>query len=781
MAPARKERTQTIGGREKHKREVENVLTSAERRSRQHSVAMDRAAMRTVSHKREVENVLTSAERRSRQHSVAMDRAAMRTVWVGGLPDVITDRTLRTVMAVAGDVDTLNIRLKNGKAEGKNASWALVVYKREDDARRAPAKVGQLRRWKVELADADRLGSLEAQFTMSLVTASAAEHEGYQQEQQQQQQQEEEEEEEEEEELEQVSGSKPDSHSLVQFHEIHGGVDGDSSQEEGEEEEGTEQQKPEDLNRVLLNHDLIPEKPRLKLRHPHRQGLRGVSVPGPRIVPHSPRVHRAGLILSPYAGIGRGVGPSSGERFSQDVVKVVAALKLDLPRPQTSSACSSVGSGGQPTELADLLSNASTTPRASMGSPRMPSIRRFNSKKELHDKHRKEASQLMMGGIGKSLTARVAKHEHGNHVQATHPISKRGWHGSHRAMSARVPSGKEWNMGLGLHANQDGESVSDASPPQTAGWKLIEPRWGPKALMSSTVGKFGLSSSSLDALSATLSSDSAVDRTFADTAIDIGTRRRHHTPVYYQANTRSQFQSDAKVSCCPRFCSGSTVLTLSHRLTVGLVCLAKVSAAMRQMRRDRQRMVELETYRRAFELIDTDKSGTVEPSEVIGLIKRLGMHTNEGMFWDIFHQMDYDNSAQLDFEEFKGVVEQLSPRGPARAAGFGKQGQDPASANMHRHRHKRVVPEGSRYMNETLDVKQQLADVYTAVAQMRQRAIGEGLLTLPPDSRLRTQVGRNMAANEEAMVEAVRTDVLEGNEKLQEAVLSRFAALFADP
>jgi hypothetical protein len=31
------------------------------------------------------------------------------------------------------------------------------------------------------------------------------------------------------------------------------------------------------------------------------------------------------------------------------------------------------------------------------------------------------------------------------------------------------------------------------------------------------------------------------------------------------------------------------------------------------------------------------------------------------------------------------------------------------------------------------------------------------------------------------MVEAVRTDVLEGNEKLQEAVLSRFAALFADP
>ena len=41
---------------------------------------------------------------------------------------------------------------------------------------------------------------------------------------------------------------------------------------------------------------------------------------------------------------------------------------------------------------------------------------------------------------------------------------------------------------------------------------------------------------------------------------------------------------------------------------------------MRKARMDRQRALEVETYHRAFDAIDTDRSGTVDPTEVLRML-----------------------------------------------------------------------------------------------------------------------------------------------------------------
>ena len=55
----------------------------------------------------------------------AEDRAA-RTVWCGGIPTTMaTEQALRTVLRKAGELESVNVRAK----EGTNRSWALVTFR----------------------------------------------------------------------------------------------------------------------------------------------------------------------------------------------------------------------------------------------------------------------------------------------------------------------------------------------------------------------------------------------------------------------------------------------------------------------------------------------------------------------------------------------------------------------------------------------------------------------------------------------------------------------------
>ena len=104
-------------------------------------------------------------------------------------------------------------------------------------------------------------------------------------------------------------------------------------------------------------------------------------------------------------------------------------------------------------------------------------------------------------------------------------------------------------------------------------------------------------------------------------------------------------------------------------------------------------------------------------------------------------------------------------------------------------------------MRDALEVQRQLADLYTAIAHMRERSLAERITEAPCDPRLRTTIGRKevmaeLHANalEEGIVLPDGEMISEnknrgpkqagrpsssGNETLQLAVLERFAALFA--
>ena len=86
---------------------------------------------------------------------------------------------------------------------------------------------------------------------------------------------------------------------------------------------------------------------------------------------------------------------------------------------------------------------------------------------------------------------------------------------------------------------------------------------------------------------------------------------------------------------------------------------------MRDARLKRQRVVELETYRTAFSILDLDGSGKVEPFEVLTALKRMGKRVDEHRFWEVFRDLDLDNSSSLEFNEFQIVLDTLArKKGP---------------------------------------------------------------------------------------------------------------------
>ena len=61
---------------------------------------------------------------------------------------------------------------------------------------------------------------------------------------------------------------------------------------------------------------------------------------------------------------------------------------------------------------------------------------------------------------------------------------------------------------------------------------------------------------------------------------------------------------------------------------------AKFGSTMRRQRMDRERTRELDVYRRAFKMLDADRSGTVEPGEIMTMLRKMGRAPEGSKFWE---------------------------------------------------------------------------------------------------------------------------------------------------
>jgi len=60
----------------------------------------------------------------------------------------------------------------------------------------------------------------------------------------------------------------------------------------------------------------------------------------------------------------------------------------------------------------------------------------------------------------------------------------------------------------------------------------------------------------------------------------------------------------------------------------------KFGSNMRMQRMERQRKIELEMYERAFKMIDIDGNGTVEPAEILRMLRKMGRDPAGAKFWE---------------------------------------------------------------------------------------------------------------------------------------------------
>lgn len=81
---------------------------------------------------------------------------------------------------------------------------------------------------------------------------------------------------------------------------------------------------------------------------------------------------------------------------------------------------------------------------------------------------------------------------------------------------------------------------------------------------------------------------------------------------------------------------------------------------LRRKRLQRQRAAEVSTYAAAFRIIDADGSGSVDPPEVIMALKKMGKKVDESRFWQIFRELDLNNSSTLEYREFELVMDALA-------------------------------------------------------------------------------------------------------------------------
>jgi len=65
---------------------------------------------------------------------------------------------------------------------------------------------------------------------------------------------------------------------------------------------------------------------------------------------------------------------------------------------------------------------------------------------------------------------------------------------------------------------------------------------------------------------------------------------------------------------------------------------------------------EVEEIREAFNLFDTDGSGTIDPKELMSAMKSLGFETKNQVIYQMIADLDKDGSGSVDFEEFLDLM-----------------------------------------------------------------------------------------------------------------------------
>ena len=68
---------------------------------------------------------------------------------------------------------------------------------------------------------------------------------------------------------------------------------------------------------------------------------------------------------------------------------------------------------------------------------------------------------------------------------------------------------------------------------------------------------------------------------------------------------------------------------------------------------------EIEEIREAFNLFDTDGSGTIDPKELKAAMQSLGFEAKNQTIYQMIGDIDKDGSGEIDFEEVSISVERL--------------------------------------------------------------------------------------------------------------------------
>ena len=80
------------------------------------------------------------------------------------------------------------------------------------------------------------------------------------------------------------------------------------------------------------------------------------------------------------------------------------------------------------------------------------------------------------------------------------------------------------------------------------------------------------------------------------------------------------------------------------------------SSTKQQQRRPGLTDDEVEELRQAFDLFDTDGSGTIDPKELRAAMQSLGFETKNQTIYQMIQDIDKDGDGDVDFDEFLDLM-----------------------------------------------------------------------------------------------------------------------------
>merc|ERR1711936_560473 len=72
-------------------------------------------------------------------------------------------------------------------------------------------------------------------------------------------------------------------------------------------------------------------------------------------------------------------------------------------------------------------------------------------------------------------------------------------------------------------------------------------------------------------------------------------------------------------------------------------------------KRDMDQLLNAE-FKEAFDEFDTDKSGTISPEELLGVLRAMGQNPTEDELLNLVLEVDIDGNGTIEFEEFLSMM-----------------------------------------------------------------------------------------------------------------------------